>query len=181
MINNDTLNNIVTDARASGYDVKVRDICYTLLCRYFDDAETVYRCLFDPQGIEPEATMLTYQKSNKTAYLENVLKQYTYKNKGRKNEEAITFDENLAYMLKLKRETEGALERGEIDKKDGLKILADITVKLNDKFNVSEEIKDQIVVVNQKYDAVCKCGLEIARRPMSKVEAMEMYNLVEKK
>lgn len=182
MINNDTLNAIVSEAKNAGYDIKVRDICYTLLCRYFDDAETVYRCLFDPHGIESEAAMNTYQKSSKMAYLESAMRPYTYKQKGKKTEATITFDENLAYMLKIKKETEESLAKGEIKKEAGLKILSDITVKLNDKFNVSEEVKDQIVVVNQKYDDVCSyCSHEVARRPISKIEAMEMYDLVEKK
>ena len=84
-------------------------------------------------------------------------------------------------MLKLKKDTEDAMERHEIEKKDGLKILAQISTTLNDKFNVTSEEKNQIVIVNQKYDDLCpRCFTEIARRPISKEEAMEMYNLVEK-
>lgn len=184
MITNEILNDIVGEAKSSGYDVKVRDICYSLLCRYFDDAETVYRCLFDPHGVESMATMTAYQKSTKVAYLESQLKDYIYKPTGGKKKnagEAITFDENLAYMLRLKKETEEKLAAGEIEFKDAVNVLKDITVKINDKFKVGEEVKDQIVVVNQKYDAICPhCHHEVASRPMSKIEAMEMYNLIEK-
>ena len=94
---------------------------------------------------------------------------------------SISFEENKAYMLNLKRQTEEAMAAGEIDKKDGLKILSDISVKLNDRFSVKDENQDQIVIVNSKYDAVCsRCGAEVSRRPITKDEAMEMYNLVEK-
>ncbi len=184
MITNEVLTDIVNESKSAGYDVKVRDICYSLLCRYFDDAETVYRCLFDPHGIESNATMTAYQKSSKVAYLESQLKKFVYKPSGNKKingVDAITFDENLAYMLKLKKDTEMALENGTIETKDALKILSDITVKLNDKFDVKEDARDQMVVVNQKYDSVCSyCHHEVASRPMSKIEAMEKYNLIEK-
>lgn len=180
MITNEILNDMVNESRSSGYDVKVRDICYSLLCRYFDDAETVYRCLFDPHGIESEATMDAYKNSSKVAFLEGKLKKFTYKQKGKKDGPEITFDDNLRDMLKLKDETQKKMESGEISFKDGATILKDIAIKLNDKFDVKEEVKDQIVIVEQKYDAVCECGKEIARRPMSKIEAMETYNLIEK-
>jgi hypothetical protein len=97
-------------------------------------------------------------------------------------DEDITFEENKAYMLKLKRDTEMAMEAGEIEKKDGLKILSDISTKLNDKFSVTAEVKDQYVCVEQKYSSICSyCGRECAPPPMSKEEAMKMYNLIEKK
>ena len=97
-------------------------------------------------------------------------------------DEDITFEENKAYMLKLKKDTEDAIEKGEVDKKDGLKILADISTRLNDKFSVNQQQRDQIVIVEQKYNDVCpRCFAEIARRPISKEEAMEMYDLIEKK
>jgi hypothetical protein len=124
--------------------------------------------------------MQTYEKSSKVAFLEGKLKKFTYKQKGKKDAPDITFDENLRDMLKLKEDTQKKMETGEISFKDGATILKDIAIKLNDKFDVKEEVKDQIVIVEQKYDAVCKCGAEVARRPISKIEAMEMYDLVER-
>lgn len=181
MITNEILNELVSECKASGYDVKVRDICYSLLCRYFDDSETVYRCLFDPHGIESEATIDAYGKSGKTAFLGGKLKKFTYKVKDRKNTPEITFDENLKDMLKLKEETQKRMDAGEISFKDGATILKDIAIKLNDKFDVKEEIKDQVVVVEEKFASICEyCHHEINPRPMSKMEAMEKYNLVEK-
>lgn len=181
MITNEVLNDIVSECKSSGYDVKVRDICYSLLCRYFDDAETVYRCLFDPYGTESVATMQTYEKSSKVAFLEGKLKKFIYKQKGKKETPDITFDENLRDMLKLKEDTQKKMETGEISFKDGATILKDIAIKLNDKFDVKEEVKDQIVIVEEKFDAICPyCSHEVASRPMSKIEAMEKYNLVEK-
>jgi hypothetical protein len=98
------------------------------------------------------------------------------------SKEDITFEENKAYMLKLKADTERAMENNEIDKKDGLKILTDISTKLNDKFGAKEEMKDQIVQVEMKYNDICPyCSHEVARRPMTKEEAIKEYNLIENK
>lgn len=181
MITNEILNDIVSECRSSGYDVKVRDICYSLLRRYFDDSETVYRCLFDPHGIESTQLMESYDKSSKIAFIDSKLKKFVYKPKGKKEEPEITFDENLRDMLSLREETKKRMEAGDISFKDGATILKDISIKLNDKFDVKEEVKDQIVVVESKYDAVCPyCSHEVSSRPMSKIEAMEMYNLIEK-
>lgn len=90
----------------------------------------------------------------------------------------ITFEENKAYMLKLKKDTEDAIENNEIDKKDGLKILADLSVKLNDKFQVREERIEQVVHVFTKFNAVCQCGREIYIP--TKQDLMKKYNLIEK-
>lgn len=185
MVDNDLLNKIITDSRIAGHDIKVRDVCFVLLSRYLTDKNAIFRCLFDPNSSMSEDSISNYCNSPKIGYLESELKvTIPDKKQERKKKQGddISFDENLAYMLKLKKDTEEALAAGEIDKKDGLKILADITVKLNDKFNITEEVKDQIVVVNQKYDDICpRCGVEIARRPIGKEKAMEMYHLIEDK
>ena len=81
-------------------------------------------------------------------------------------------------MLKLKKDTEKAMNKGEIDKKDGLKILADLSVKLNDKFQVREERVEQVVHVFSKFNAICQCGREIYIP--TKEDMMKKYNLVEK-
>ena len=67
-------------------------------------------------------------------------------------------------------------DRGMVASNDG-----NISVKLNDKFQVQGEAKEQIVQIMPKYDHVCpRCQIEIARRPMTKEEAMEEYDLIEK-
>jgi hypothetical protein len=70
------------------------------------------------------------------------------------------------------------MESGDIEKKDGLKILTDISTKLNDKFGAKEEMKDQMVVVECKFNSVCSCGREIYIP--TKEDLMKKYNLVEK-
>lgn len=170
---------ILTNASSQGANLKVRDIAYVLLRRYFDDRSYAWRVCFTDADYD-EKTIDAYEEGIGYQFLREVLAEVRDRG-GLLYDEDITFEENKAYMLKLKRDTEMAMEAGEIEKKDGLKILSDISTKLNDKFSVQAEVKDQMVVVNAKYTDVCEyCGRETAPRPMTKEEAMEAYNLKEK-
>lgn len=183
MISNEQIKQAINECAKANHVVSVRDISYVLLCMHYDDALVAYKCIFgNDYDFNPEY-QATYDQTASIVYLKTYV-EFTLLNdnkKKKKESQDISFEENKAYMLKLKKDTEEAMRFGEIDKKDGLKILTDISTKLNDKFNVSDSTQEQIVVVQQKYDSVCSCcGKEVARRPISKDEAMEMYNLVEK-
>lgn len=170
---------ILTAASTHGANLKVRDIAYVLLRRYFDDRSYAWRVCFSDADYD-EKTIDAYEEGTGYQYLKEVLMDVRDRG-GLLYDEDITFEENKAYMLKLKRDTELAMEAGELEKKDGLKILSDLSVKLNDKFSVQNEVKDQMVIVEHKYDDICSyCQHEVARRPMTKEEAMEAYNLKEK-
>lgn len=175
MISNEDLNKIIEKAQKDGYFIKVRDISYVILRNCFEDYSVAYISLYggmDKDEIE------RYENSKEIAYLKKVVSKYIHKRKGAK-EGDITFEENKAYMLKLKADTERAMANGEIETKDGLKILADISVKLNDKFSVSDMTKEQLIFVNIKYNSICeKCGAELYIP--TKEDLMKTYNLIEK-
>lgn len=182
MISNEQIKKTIEDCARANHTVSVRDISYVLLCMHFDDTLVAYKCIFGNDYDYNQEYHATYDQTATMAYLKTYV-EFTLLNdkKKKKKSEDISFEENKEYMLNLKRQTEEAMSAGEIDKKDGLKILTDISVKLNDKFNVSDSTQEQMVVVNTKYDAVCpSCGREISRRPITREEAIEMYNLVEK-
>ena len=182
MISNEQIKKTIEDCARANHTVSVRDVSYVLLCMQFDDSLVAYKCIFGNDYDYNQDYHATYDQTATMSYLRTYV-EFTLLNdkKKKKVSEDISFEENKAYMLNLKRQTEEAMAAGEIDKKDGLKILSDISVKLNDRFSVKDETQDQIVIVNSKYDAVCsRCGAEVSRRPITKDEAMEMYNLVEK-
>ena len=182
MISNEQIKRAIEDCARANHTISVRDISYVLLSMQFDDALVAYKCIFGNDYDYNQDYHATYDQTSTMTYLKSYV-EYTLLNdkKKKKKTEDISFEENKAYMLSLKKQTEDAMAAGEIDKKDGLKILADLSVKLNDKFNVSDSSQEQYVHVFAKYDAVCsRCGAEISRRPISKEEAIEMYNLVEK-
>ena len=170
---------ILTNASSQGANLKVRDIAYVLLRRYFDDRSYAWRVCFTDADYD-EKTIDAYEEGIGYQFLREVLAEVRDRG-GLLYDEDITFEENKAYMLKLKRDTEMAMEAGEIEKKDGLKILSDISTKLNDRFQVQAQVKDQMVIVEQKYNDICpRCQTEISRRTMTKEEAMREYNLMEK-
>lgn len=169
---------ILTNASSQGANLKVRDIAYVLLRRYFDDRSYAWRVCFTDADYD-EKTIDAYEEGIGYQFLREVLAEVRDRG-GLLYDEDITFEENKAYMLKLKRDTEMAMEAGDLEKKDGLKILSDLSVKLNDKFSVQAEVKDQMVIVEHKYNDICPyCQHEVASKPMTKEEAMETYNLKE--
>lgn len=167
MLSNEKINDIIEKCKLCGHTVRVRDVAYAVLCETLEDKAVVYKCLFGEYGSVDE-----YDADKATGKV----KELTEKALGKTHED-ISFEENKAYMLKLKKETEDAIAKHEIDKKDGLKILADLSVKLNDKFSISEEVKDQIVIVQTKFNSVCSCGRELYIP--SKEDLMKQYNLKE--
>ena len=182
MISNEQIKKAIEDCARANHTISVRDISYVLLSMQFDDSLVAYKCIFGNDYDYNQDYHATYDQTSTMTYLKSYVEFTLLNDKKKKTKtEDISFEENKAYMLGLKKQTEEAMAAGEIDKKDGLKILADLSVKLNDKFNVSDSSQEQYVHVFAKYDAVCsRCGAEISRRPISKEEAIEMYNLVEK-
>lgn len=182
MIINEQIKRAIEDCARANHTISVRDISYVLLSMQFDDSLVAYKCIFGNDYDYNQDYHTTYDQTSTMTYLKSYVEFTLLNDKKKKTKtEDISFEENKAYMLGLKKQTEEAMAAGEIDKKDGLKILADLSVKLNDKFNVSDSSQEQYVHVFAKYDAVCsRCGAEISRRPISKEEAIEMYNLVEK-
>jgi hypothetical protein len=182
MISNEQIKRAIEDCARANHTISVRDISYVLLSMQFDDSLVAYKCIFGNDYDYNQDYHATYDQTSTMTYLKSYVEFTLLNDKKKKTKtEDISFEENKAYMLGLKKQTEEAMAAGEIDKKDGLKILADLSVKLNDKFNISDSSQEQYVHVFAKYDAVCsRCGAEISRRPISKEEAIEMYNLVEK-
>jgi hypothetical protein len=172
MITNEQIIKIVDVMNEKGHAIRVLDISYILLCDIYEDKIVAYKSIF---GNADEAIVKAYNESKMLTELRACL--YT---EGVIGEEDITFEENKRFMLKLKAETERAMANNEIEKKDALKILSDISVKLNDKFGAKEELKDQMVVVNCKYNSICEsCGRELYIP--TKEDLMLQYNLIEKK
>lgn len=179
VLTKERINEILSEAKDNGLMLKVKDIAYIILTKNIADKEYAYRVCFPDSKSFSDRTIKTYEKSEGHKYLLDILdKKDSEVKKG--SDDDITFEENKAYMLKLKRDIEDAIERKEIDKKDGYKILADISTRLNDKFNVQQNDVQQQIIVNSKYSSVCSyCGHECAPMPMTKEQAKKKYNLVE--
>lgn len=183
-------NNILSDAKKIGHNLRMSDIFYTFELQRFDNKGVVYSVLFGKGSSQEEID--EYDESVKIKFLKKYINtnyplvspgenEQVKRGKPKKEVEShedITFEENKAYMLKLKKETEAAIKKGEIEKKDGLKILADLSVKLNDKFAVSEKQDEQRIIVYPKFNTICErtkteCWLQ------TKEFAMQHWGLIE--
>ena len=173
---------IIEDASKKGFKIGVRDIAFVVLLDAFENEDIAYKCLFGSESGFMQEYASVYARTGAVEYIKDYIDILSSNNgsRGKKQDvDDITFDENKAYMIKLKKDTEEAMANGEIEKKDALKILADISVKLNDKFNVKDANEDrQVVIVQNKFNAICECGREIY--VPTKEELMKKYNLVEK-
>lgn len=184
MISTEQVKQAIEDCKKAGHDIGIRDIAYVFLSRNFDDIRMPYRCLFGLDVDYNPDYAETYDKTGTMQYLKgyvdmNFSDGIKKKKKKDADDEDISFEENKAYMLKLKKDTEDAMANGEIEKKDGLKILTDISTKLNDKFNVQSNDTEQLIFVSCKYNSTCSsCGRELYIP--TKEQLMEEYNLVER-
>ena len=173
---------IIEDASKKGFKIGVRDITFVVLLDAFENEDIAYKCLFGSESGFMQEYASVYARTGAVEYIKDYIDILSANNGSRSKKQDIddiTFDENKAYMIKLKKDTEEAMANGEIEKKDALKILADISVKLNDKFNVKDANEDrQVVIVQNKFNAICECGREIY--VPTKEEMMKKYNLVEK-
>jgi hypothetical protein len=91
----------------------------------------------------------------------------------------ITFEENKKEMERLLAKTQKAMEDGLVDPKDALKIMADIRVKLNDKFKVESKNQYRQIIVEKKFDFVCPHTRHECYQ-LDKDFAMKKWNLIEK-
>ena len=177
MINKKRIDKIKAEFFGKGIEVSTTDIGFAVLSIVMGD-DLAYEAIFGG------AVMSDYAKSERITKLKEKVTDYIGGGSivaGGGAKADITFEENKAYMIELKRRTEQAMQDDDIDTKDGLTILKDLSVKLNDKFNVADKTINQVVVVNQKYSSVCEyCHHEIAPYPIPKEEAMRIYGLVEK-
>lgn len=180
MISNNEIKGVIEACKDAGFEnIGLRDVAYAWLSTFaFLDSMLAYKAIY---GRDEDFDMERGRKYGETAemiYLKNLLEtNYGKKTKKELQEsEDMTFEMNKQGIIRLIKETEDAMEAKQIEKKDGLKILADLRVKLNDKFNVQEEIVEQMVVVEKKFNHICKYGYECYLP--TKSDLMEMYDLV---
>ncbi|MBQ4009711.1 MAG: hypothetical protein II604_03330 [Bacteroidales bacterium] len=173
MINADNIRNILDEGSKAGHQIIVRDISYVLLCRMYEEKDLAYKSLFPEQD-----DFKTYSEQPKIKWLQKFMSESIFDD----NESSITFDENKRAMLSLIDDIVKQRNNKNVKEEDKLKLLkaeADLRVKLNDKFKIQAEVKEKVVVVEKKYNHICKkFGVECYLP--TKEDLMEMYNLVEK-
>lgn len=173
-MDNDQIKKTIEHFKESGETIRVRDIAYTLLSKMFADSKTAYQCLFGTEGYDE------YSDDEMRSKLEQYLSDAGYiKSVSEDNDTGtITFEENRREMEILLKKTQQSMDDGLLDPKDGLKIMADIRVKLNDKFKVESKQQDRMIVVERKFSFVCPHTRRECYQ-LDKDFAMKKWNLIE--
>ena len=146
MINKERIDKIKAEFFGKGMEVSTTDIGFAVLSNVMGD-ELAYEAIFGG------AVMGDYARSERITKLKEKVADYIGGDSivvGGGAKADITFEENKAYMIELKRRTEQAMQDGDIDTKDGLTILKDLSVKLNDKLNIADKTINQVEKMNQK-------------------------------
>lgn len=176
-MDNEQIKRTIEHFKDGGVNVRVRDIAFTLLSKMFADGKTAYQCLFggDADGYDDYAS----------DEMRDLLKDYLtdegfIKTVSTDNETGgLTFEENRREMEALLKKTQQAMDDGLVDPKDGLKIMADVRVKLNDKFKVESKRQERTIIVQRKFDFGCCPVTHHECYQLDKEEAMKRWNLIE--
>jgi len=149
MLKKENIRTVLDTVRVDWDRCSEKDIAFAILCDTLEDKSLAYR--------------LAYKKSDKNASdfyntprfkkLLGVLEPFGV---GSVNNTSITREENKNELLKMLDRIKVALNNGELEPKDALKMQTDIRVKLNDKFEMEEsQSQKRIIVVPSKHDIVC--------------------------
>jgi len=174
-MDNDQIKKTIEHFKESGETIRVRDIAYTLLSKMFVDGKTAYQCLFgSAEGYED------YADDEMRGKLEQYMSDAGYIRSVSEDNDTgtITFEENRREMELLLKKTQQSMDDGLVDPKDGLKIMADIRVKLNDKFKVESKQRERTIIVQRKFDFVCPTTRKECYQ-LDKDFAMKKWNLIE--
>jgi hypothetical protein len=194
----DLLKIMMDAAKDKGYEARIRDVAYAILKHTLGTEFVAYSVCFGSP--EDESDVEDYDASELAVFLESVatdeigynaepvpagpsdediLAALGAQSNTAEGDKDITFEENKAAMVELIERTEKALEEGSIDLDKGLKIIADLRVKLNDKFGASEDSKRNVLILPPSYDMICKYTQRECFQ-MNKEYAMKKFDLIEK-
>lgn len=173
---------IINDGKKLGHEVKVGDIAFSLLCNSISDTKIAFAVLFGKDFSDKDIEK--YQKSKKISYVNSYIKANFMSEGGAisSKKEELTFEENKAAMISMIDELKEKYNDGMLEYKDYAKMVADLRIKLNDKFNITGKEDESRVVVYKKYNDICVCGREIYKPTKEDIieELEKEYDLVPK-
>lgn len=195
------IDKVIDDAKKHGYDVRIRDVGYAILCSKLDDANMAYMLIFGDDG-----NLETFSKLDRIKYLVRYFQSEKLqakekdeaaeianliaKSKGKKTDNSdgsMTFEENregiekqLREIVELKKDAMNPTEGEGADLKT-LALLqkteADLRVKLNDKFGAAEKTAEQYIIVQPKFNRICPYTRHECYE-MTEEYAMEHFHLI---
>lgn len=181
MITKEQIKECISFCEEQGYFIEESDIAYLLINREFKDRYKAYE-LTKSKDMQDEYVD-NYDSSDKMSCLRKYMNEHWAKRKEQTIdtefiEGAITFEENRDALIKYLNDIQGLMKEKKIDPKDGLKMMTDIRLKLNDKFNIKEAQVEQRIIVQPKFSHICdytrkECWLQ------SREFAMKHWHLIQ--
>lgn len=175
---------LIDNCKKLGYKIMMNDVAYVLLLENFRDRSIPYKILFSNNANDKQIE--AYDNSEKIKFLKKYVKSNFKDAKAEKEIEKIndgeyddiSFEENKAYMLNLKKQTEEGIASGKIKQDKGIEILSKLSIALNEKFSVKDKQEDRKIIVYAKYNHICEwtnkeCFLQ------TKEYAMQHWGLIE--
>lgn len=160
---------MIASLRGDYPDIRRSDIVAAVLLGTFDAASVIY--LLDGHGVD------VVSQGRVSAVMGQIR---AFSGSRVVSADSISREENRSELIRMIDEIQTSMVTGEIEKKDGLKMIADIRVKLNDKFEIEDaEAHQRLIVVPQKHDMVCRYTNRECMFP-PKEECMARYGLVER-
>ena len=170
---------LIVGMRSRGLEVGLRDVSFAVLSNVFGDEALAYRAAF---GDAPEMTQEQYLAQPKVTEVKTaILEAIPGQAEAQKDGSLISFDDLKEGLINDMRSLEALRDAKDengvprLDAKELAQVvgrIADIRVKLTEKFNTTERVIEQRVVVEQKLDSVCPyCHHEIAVGPQIKSQS----------
>jgi len=172
---------IISESKENGYEIKIRDIAFALLSKYISDNNILYQIIYQREG--DQETIDNYVNSETTKFIKGYLENIKVDNIEISEVRGLSYDENRkgmeADLIFLEKfiETNGK----ELDAKEIAAIMgkkADLRVKLNDKFGVTDKTEEQKIIVQTKFSGICDWLHKEC--PMTKDYVKNKFNLIEK-
>ena len=180
MITKEQIKDCIAFCEEQGYFIEESDIAYLLINREFKDRYKAYE-LTKSRGV-PDEYVDNYSSSDKIVCLRQYMNEHWAKRKEsfintETIEGAITFEENRDALIRYLGEIQKLMDEKKIEPKDGMKMMTDIRLKLNDKFNIKEAQVEQRIIVQPKFNYTCdythkECWL------MTEEWAKKQYHLI---
>lgn len=174
---------VISDLKEKGFSIKVRDVAFMLLSKSMPE-ELAYKSIFmddDYKKYINESNIVALR-----SYWKYNIKETPVAigiDEMQASAEKITYDDNRRAMERLITDLTNSIKNDDYaedrDRLMAQKTVADLRIKLADKFGVQDNEREQVVIVEPKFNSICQCGREI--HIPTKEELMIKYNLVEAK
>ena len=149
MLKKENIKMVLDTVRLDWDKASEKDIAFAILCDAIEDKTLAYRLAYR----KSDKDAVAFYETPRLKKLLNTLEPFGI---GNIDSNAVTKEENKNELLKMLDKIQQAVDRGDLEMKDTLKMQTDIRVKLNDKFEMEESQKQKrIIVVPSKHDIVC--------------------------